>query len=54
MGSSVVSQLALKYAAVIFFPTVAVGSIYADWSHTRKWKRQKHQLAHSAQLKSQS
>ncbi|KAM8720083.1 hypothetical protein ACLKA7_006177 [Drosophila subpalustris] len=35
MGSSIISQLARKYGAVIFFPTVTVGSIYADWSHTR-------------------
>ncbi|KAH8290077.1 hypothetical protein KR044_007037 [Drosophila immigrans] len=40
MGSSIITQLARKYGAVIFFPTVAVGSIYADWSHTRSWKRQ--------------
>ena len=22
----------------IFFPVMCFGSIYADWSHTRKWK----------------
>ncbi|XP_002071683.2 uncharacterized protein LOC6649155 [Drosophila willistoni] len=53
-GSNIVTQLARKYGAVVFFPTVAVGSIYADWSHTREWKRQKQQLARSEQLKSQS
>ncbi|XP_023170023.1 uncharacterized protein LOC111598824 [Drosophila hydei] len=54
MGSSIISQLARKYGAVIFFPTVTVGSIYADWSHTREWKRQQLLAAHSAALKSQS
>ncbi|XP_015025650.2 uncharacterized protein LOC115768264 [Drosophila novamexicana] len=54
MGSSVILQLARKYGAVIFFPTVAVGSIYADWSHTRAWKRQQLLAAQSAALKSQS
>ncbi|KAH8363749.1 uncharacterized protein LOC110184533 [Drosophila serrata] len=54
MGSGIAVQLARKYGAVIFFPTVAVGSIYADWSHTREWKRQQLQLARSAQLRSQS
>ncbi|XP_017093031.1 uncharacterized protein [Drosophila bipectinata] len=54
MGSSIVVQLARKYGAVIFFPTVAVGSIYADWSHTREWKLQQQQLKRSAHLKEQS
>ncbi|XP_034117648.1 uncharacterized protein LOC132796167 [Drosophila nasuta] len=54
MGSSIITQLARKYGAVIFFPTVAVGSIYADWSHTRSWKRQQQQAAQNAALKSQS
>ncbi|XP_030380989.1 uncharacterized protein LOC115628875 [Scaptodrosophila lebanonensis] len=54
MGSSIVAQLARKYGAVIFFPTVAAGSIYADWSHTRNWKRQQQELARNAELKSQS
>ncbi|XP_020808822.1 uncharacterized protein LOC110184580 [Drosophila serrata] len=54
MGSGIAVQLVRKYGAVIFFPTVAVGSIYADWSHTREWKRQQLQLARSAQLRSQS
>ncbi|XP_034473890.1 uncharacterized protein LOC117781244 [Drosophila innubila] len=51
MGSSIISQLARKYGAVIFFPTVTVGSIYADWSHTREWKRQQQRDAQSAALK---
>jgi len=25
----------------IIFPVICFGSIYADWSHTREWKRQK-------------
>ncbi|KAH8304881.1 hypothetical protein KR018_006034 [Drosophila ironensis] len=42
MGSGIVVHLARRYGAVIFFPAVAVGSIYADWSHTRDWKIQEH------------
>lgn len=27
-----------RYSAVIFFPTFAVSTIWADYNHTRKWK----------------
>ncbi|XP_067635673.1 uncharacterized protein [Eurosta solidaginis] len=40
-----VAGVAKKYGAVIFFPTVAVASILADWTHTRAWKQQQLLLA---------
>lgn len=27
-----------KYRVVILFPTFVTAAIYADWSHTQKWK----------------
>jgi len=29
-----------KLLPSIIFPVLCFGSIYADWSHTREWKRQ--------------
>ncbi|XP_076764479.1 uncharacterized protein LOC143431546 [Xylocopa sonorina] len=29
-----------RYWIVTFFPTVTIASIYADWNHTRLWKKQ--------------
>ncbi|KZC04757.1 hypothetical protein WN55_09556 [Dufourea novaeangliae] len=28
-----------RYWPILFFPTVSVSLIYADWSHTREWKK---------------
>lgn len=35
------SLLVRKYFASVFFPTVVGWAIYADYSHTQKWKREK-------------
>lgn len=32
-----------RYWVSVVFPTVTVWSIYADWSHTQEWKKQKTQ-----------
>jgi len=29
-----------KYKIVIFFPTFTASTIYADYSHTQKWKQE--------------
>lgn len=34
-------QLIRKYSLVIIFPTLTAGAIYADYSHTQRWKAQK-------------
>jgi len=34
-------QLVKRYAAVVLFPTISFGLIFADWNHTRKWKLQR-------------
>lgn len=34
-------QLIRKYSLVIIFPTFTAGAIYADYSHTQRWKAQK-------------
>lgn len=39
-----------KYWIVILFPTFTAGSILLDWSHTRKWKRQRAELKAEAEL----
>lgn len=33
-------QFLNRYKVVIFFPTFTVSTIYADYSHTQKWKRE--------------
>ncbi|KAL9880895.1 uncharacterized protein LOC119639559 [Glossina fuscipes] len=50
MAGSAFGRLARKYGALIFFPTFTVITIYADWSHTRAWKRQQLQFARSQEL----
>lgn len=34
-------QFLRKNSVVIFFPVFTITSIYADYSHTQKWKAQK-------------
>ncbi|XP_076622496.1 uncharacterized protein LOC143342464 [Colletes latitarsis] len=34
-----IRKLISRYWAVTLFPTVVVTAIYADWNHTRKWKK---------------
>ena len=29
-----------RYLPSVLFPVVCFGAIYADWSHTRKWKQE--------------
>lgn len=36
-----VLKLIRRYSLTVACPVLALGSIYADWSHTRKWKQQK-------------
>lgn len=50
MAGSVVARLARKYGAVVFFPTVTVSTIYADWSHTQQWKQQQKEIAKAQEL----
>lgn len=39
--SKVLLQFLSKYKVVIFFPTFTASTIYADYSHTQNWKKQK-------------
>ncbi|XP_037937969.1 uncharacterized protein LOC119671421 [Teleopsis dalmanni] len=48
--ANTVLQLARKYGVVVFFPTFTVTTIYADWSHTREWKRQQRLLLKNQEL----
>jgi hypothetical protein len=45
-----IGQFLKKYWVVISFPTFTAGSIYLDWSHTRKWKRQRAELKAETEL----
>lgn len=49
-GVMTVARFARKYGAVIFFPTFAITTILADWTHTRAWKEQERQLARNKEL----
>lgn len=40
MAGSRIGYLLKRYSIVVIFPTFTVSSIYADWSHTREWKKQ--------------
>ena len=50
MAITLVARVAKKYAAVIFFPTFTAATIFADWSHTQAWKRQKRELAKAQEI----
>ncbi|XP_015607382.1 uncharacterized protein LOC107273552 [Cephus cinctus] len=41
MGSSFKSIIGTvrRYFVVVIFPTTAIGLIYADYMHTRDWKK---------------
>jgi hypothetical protein len=45
-----VGQFLKKYWIVVSFPTLTAGFVYLDWSHTRKWKRQRAELKAEAEL----
>nr|XP_033330581.1 uncharacterized protein LOC117222777 [Megalopta genalis]XP_033330590.1 uncharacterized protein LOC117222777 [Megalopta genalis] len=39
MGGSIVSRLVNRYWQIVLVPTVLLSCVYADWSHTQKWKK---------------
>lgn len=41
--SFVVGTLINRYILVITFPTFVAAAIYADYTHTQKWKKEKKQ-----------
>lgn len=48
-GKSVLKVLQ-KYSIVVIFPTFTVSTIYADWSHTQRWKAAQIEQKRSAEL----
>ncbi|XP_034196665.1 uncharacterized protein LOC117612072 isoform X1 [Osmia lignaria lignaria] len=40
MAALSIRRIIKRYWAVIFFPTFTAVTIYADWNHTRLWKKQ--------------
>jgi hypothetical protein len=45
-----IGQFLKKYWIVISLPTFTTVSVYLDWLHTRKWKRQHAELKAEAEL----
>ncbi|XP_012152981.1 uncharacterized protein LOC105664181 [Megachile rotundata] len=39
MAKYTLRRIIKRYWAVTFFPAFAAITIYADWNHTRQWKK---------------
>lgn len=50
MAGIQIGYLLKRYSIVVLLPTITVSTIYADWAHTRQWKKQQLEIANTTEV----